>query len=213
MSDSVRLFREHLARMPIVAILRGVRPYEVLEIARALVAAGVRIVEVPLNSPDPLDSIEILAREISPDKALTGAGTVLTASQVQAVRDAGGRLIVSPNTDARVIKEAKRLGLVSAPGFATATEAFAALEAGADCLKLFPAEGAPPSVVKALRAVLPREVPLLAVGGVGVHNAEEYRAAGASGFGIGSALYAPGMTAEEVFAKATKFCAAIRPEA
>jgi 2-dehydro-3-deoxyphosphogalactonate aldolase len=213
MSDTVSQFRAHLARMPVVAILRGVRPYEVLGIARALIAAEVRIIEVPLNSPDPIDSIEILAREIPPTDALTGAGTVLTVAQVQAVSAAGGRLIVSPNSDARVIKETKRLGLVSAPGFCTATEAFAALEAGADCLKLFPAEGAPPAVVKALRAVLPREVPVLAVGGVSAHNAGDYREAGASGFGIGSAIYTPGMTPDEVFKRASQFCAAIRPEA
>jgi 2-dehydro-3-deoxyphosphogalactonate aldolase len=212
MSDQVRSFRAHLSRMPIVAILRGVRPHEALGVARALVAAGVRIIEVPLNSPDPLDSIEALARGLTNEEAMIGAGTVLTAAQVQAVEKAGGQLIVSPNTDARVIKETKRLGLVSGPGFATPTEAFAALEAGADCLKLFPAENAPPPIVKALRAVLPREVPLLAVGGVGAHNAAEYRSAGASGFGIGSALYAPGITAEEVYDRARKICDAIRPE-
>jgi 2-dehydro-3-deoxyphosphogalactonate aldolase len=160
-----------------------------------------------------LDSIEILAREIHPDDALTGAGTVLTASQVTAVHAAGGRLIVSPNTDARTIRETKRLGMVSAPGFATPTEAFAALDAGADCLKLFPADAAPPAFVKALKAVLPRETLILAVGGVGEHNAEAYRLAGAAGFGIGSALYAPGMTADDVYARARKLCAAIRPEA
>jgi 2-dehydro-3-deoxyphosphogalactonate aldolase len=213
MSDSTKIFRAHLARMPIVAILRGVRPHEVLDIARALIAAGIRIIEVPLNSPDPIASIEILAREIHPDDALTGAGTVLTPQSVQAVNDAGGRLIVSPNMESKVVKETKRLGLVSAPGFYTATEAFAALDAGADCLKLFPAETAPPAYVKALRAVLPREVPLLAVGGVGAHNASEYRAAGATGFGIGSALYTPGLTPDEVFTRASRLADAILPQA
>lgn len=212
MNETAKQFRMHLTRMPVVAILRGVRPDEALGIARALIAAGVRIIEVPLNSPDPLDSIEILASEIQPDDALTGAGTVLTTAQVHAVRDAGGRLIVSPNTNPSVIKETKKLGLFSMPGFFTATEAFAALEAGADCLKLFPAETAPPVYVKALRAVLPREVPLLAVGGVGDHNAADYRAAGATGFGVGSALYKPGMTAGDVFARARALTNAIMPE-
>ena len=212
MSEAVKLFRGHLARVPVVAILRGVRPHEVLDIARALIAVGVRIIEVPLNSPDPFDSIEILAREIHPEDALTGAGTVLSVQHVQAVSDAGGRLVVSPNTDIRVIREAKRLGIVCAPGFYTATEAFSALDAGADCLKLFPADTAPPAYIKALRAVLPREVPVLAVGGVGAHNAAEYRAAGATGFGIGSAFYAPGTTPDEVFARARKLVQAILPE-
>jgi 2-dehydro-3-deoxyphosphogalactonate aldolase len=211
MNDAIKDFRAHLSRMPIVAILRGVRPYEAVEIARALIAAGIRIIEVPLNSPDPLDSVEALAREIPATEAMIGAGTVLTAQQVRAVHAAGGRLIVSPNTDARVVQETKRLGLVSAPGFATPTEAFAALDAGADCLKLFPAETAPPAFVKALRAVLPRDVPLLAVGGVGIHNADAYRAAGASGYGIGSAIYAPGMTAQDVFQRASKLAGAILP--
>lgn len=213
MNDVYKQFRAHLTRMPIVAILRGVRPHEVLAVARALIAADIKLIEVPLNSPDPFDSIEILAREIHPDDALTGAGTVLTLQDVQAVNDAGGRLIVSPNTDVRVVKETKRLGLVSAPGFFTATEAFAALDAGAGCLKLFPAETAPPAYVKALRAVLPRETPLLAVGGVGAHNAAEYRAAGATGFGIGSALYTPGMTPDEVFARASKLANAVMAQA
>lgn len=213
MSDTLRQFRAHLARMPVVAILRGVRPDEVLDVARALIAAGIRIIEVPLNSPDPLDSIEILTRQFAPLDAFIGAGTVMTVQQVQSVQTVGGRLIVSPNMDSRVIKETKRLGLLSAPGFYTATEAFAALEAGADCLKLFPAETAPPAYVKALRAVLPREVCLLAVGGVSAHNAADYRAAGATGFGIGSALYAPGLTPEDVFARATALTRAIMPEA
>lgn len=213
MSDALKQFRAHLARMPIVAILRGVRPSEVVDIARALIAAGVRIIEVPLNSPEPFDSIEALAREIPAGEALTGAGTVLNQQQVKAVHAAGGRLIVSPNTDVGVIKETKRLGLLSAPGFFTPTEAFSALEAGADCLKLFPAETAPPAYVKALRAVLPREACLLAVGGVGTDNVAAYRAAGANGFGIGGALYAPGMTVQDVFARATALTQAILPEA
>lgn len=213
MGESLKLFRAHLSRMPVVAILRGVRPYEVLGVARALIAAGVRLIEVPMNSPDPIDSIEILAREIHVEDALTGAGTVLSVQQVQAVNDVGGRLIVSPNTDPRVIRETKRLGMVSAPGFYSPTEAFGALDAGADCLKLFPAETAPPSYVKALKAVLPPGVPLLAVGGVGAHNAADYRAAGVTGFGIGSALYSPGLSAEDVFARAKALTDAILPEA
>lgn len=213
MSDTLKLFRAYLTRMPVVAILRGIRPDEVLGVARALIAADVRIIEVPLNSPDPFGSLEILAREVPSSVALTGAGTVLNVQQVQAVHAAGGRLIVSPNMDPRVVKETKRLGLLSAPGFFTATEAFAALEAGADCLKLFPAETAPPAYVKALRAVLPRETCVLAVGGVGAHNAAEYRAAGANGFGIGSALYAPGLSAEDVYARAVSLTRAVIPEA
>lgn len=211
MTDAVKEFRRHLSRMPLVAILRGVRPDEAVDVARALVAAGITLVEVPLNSPEPLASIENMSRHFSPDDAMIGAGTVLRAADVAAVHRAGGRLIVSPNTDPRVIRETKRLGMLSAPGFLTPSEAFSALESGADALKLFPAENAPPSVVKALRAVLPREVCLLAVGGVGPHNLEDYLSAGASGFGVGGALFTPGLTPEEVFVRATKLTVALRP--
>lgn len=213
MSDTIRQFRAHLARMPVVAILRGVRPDEVLGVAKALISAGIRIIEVPLNSPEPMDSIESLTRQFPPSEALIGAGTVMTVQDVQSVHAAGGRIIVSPNIEPRVIKETKRLGLVSAPGFFTASEAFVGLDSGADCLKLFPAEIAPPAYVRSLRAVLPREVCVLAVGGVGAHNAAEYRAAGATGFGIGSALYSPGLTPEDVFSRAVALARAIIPEA
>jgi 2-dehydro-3-deoxyphosphogalactonate aldolase len=210
MTDAVKEFRAHLSRMPIVAILRGVRPDEAADIGRALVAAGVALIEVPLNSPSPYDSISALSAALP--QAMIGAGTVLTAAEAALVQQAGGRLIVSPNMDVRVIRETKRLGLVSAPGVMTPTEAFAALEAGADVLKLFPGELIPPSAVKALRAVLPTSAKLLAVGGVHADNMEAYLAAGAAGFGIGSAIYAPGLTVDEVFARATRLVRAIKPE-
>jgi 2-dehydro-3-deoxyphosphogalactonate aldolase len=204
-------FQRHLALMPIVAILRGVRPGEAADVAQALVAAGIRLIEVPLNSPDPLASIAALSSAVPSGEAMIGAGTVLTVEEARAVKAAGGRLIVSPNTDAAVIAEAKRLDLVSLPGFFTATEAFLALQAGADGLKLFPAELAPPPAVKALRAVIPRAVCLLAVGGITPANADAYLQAGATGLGVGGALYAPGMSPQDVHARALAFVRAVRP--
>ena len=201
-------FARHFAACPLVAILRGLTPDEAEGAGAALIAAGVRIIEVPLNSPSPLDSIARLAARFG-DEALIGAGTVLTPADVARVADAGGGLIVSPNTDPRVIRAAKSAGLASAPGCFTPTEAFAALEAGADALKLFPAEAAPPAVVKALRAVLPRDVPLIAVGGITPGAMADYRAAGADGFGLGSALYSPGMAAADVATRARGFVAAL----
>jgi 2-dehydro-3-deoxyphosphogalactonate aldolase len=212
MSDAVKQFVAHLARMPIVAILRGVRPHEAADIGQALVAAGIRIIEVPLNSPTPYESVAALAQAVAQGDGMIGAGTVLTAQEAVLVAEAGGRLIVSPNMDARVIRETKRLGLVSAPGVMTPTEAFAALEAGADVLKLFPGELVPPSAVKAMRAVLPRQVKALVVGGVHADNVEAYVQAGAAGFGIGSALYSPGVTPEDVHARALKLVRAVRPD-
>lgn len=202
-------FAEALDRCPLVAILRGVGPDEALEVGAALVDAGFTLIEVPLNSPDPLVSIARLA-ETYGDSALVGAGTVLDTDGVAAVAEAGGRMIVSPNTDTSVIAETTRRGLVSLPGFATPSEAFAALDAGADALKLFPAEGLPPAVLKAMRAVLPPDVPVLPVGGIGVDNMAAYRAAGASGFGLGSSLYKPGKTAPEVGRDAAAMVAAVR---
>lgn len=196
-----------LAQLPLVAILRGIRPEEVEPAADALVEAGFRLIEVPLNSPDPLASIEKLARRVG-DAAIVGAGTVLTTAQVAQVQDAGGAMIVSPNTDVAVIAESARRNMVSLPGYFTPTEAFAALAAGASGLKLFPAEAATPAVVKAQRAVLPKDVPLLAVGGIAPDNMAPWRQAGADGFGLGSALYRAGATTEEIAANARAFAKA-----
>ena len=196
-----------MARCALVAILRGVRPDEVEAIADSLVAAGFAMIEVPLNSPDPLDSIARLARRYGPE-VLIGAGTVLSAAEVAAVRAAGGRLIVSPNVAPDVIRASA--GLVSLPGYFTPSEAFAALAAGATGLKLFPAEGADPSVLKAQRAVLPAGLPLFAVGGVTVDSLPAWLAAGAQGAGLGSALYKPGLSASEVGLRARAFVAAER---
>jgi 2-dehydro-3-deoxyphosphogalactonate aldolase len=197
-----------MARCPLVAILRGIEPQEAESVAGALIDAGFVMIEVPLNSPDPLASIEAVARRFG-DEALVGAGTVLDPGQVRAVREAGGRLIVSPNTDRDVIAASAAAGLVSLPGYFTPSEAFAALAAGATGLKLFPAEAASPAVLQAQRAVLPRETPMLAVGGINPGNMAPWRAAGADGFGLGSALYKPGRTAAEVGAAAAAFIAAL----
>jgi 2-dehydro-3-deoxyphosphogalactonate aldolase len=195
-----------LAASPLVAILRGLRPDEARAIGEALFASGWKLIEVPLNSPDPLRSITELAQAF-PD-ALVGAGTVLQPEQVREVHAAGGRLVVAPNFNAEVVREAVRLGMACLPGVQTATEAFAALAAGASGLKLFPAEMIPPAAVKALRAVLPPEVLLLPVGGIVTGNMAAYRVAGANGFGIGSSLYTPGMAASEVKRNALDFMAA-----
>jgi 2-dehydro-3-deoxyphosphogalactonate aldolase len=196
-----------LAQLPLVAILRGIRPDEIDAAADVLMEAGFRLIEVPLNSPDPLVSIERLARRVG-DAALVGAGTVLSVEQVGQVQDAGGALIVSPNTNVAVIAESARRGLVSLPGYFTPSEAFSALEAGASGLKLFPAEAATPAVVKAQRAVLPKGIPLLAVGGITPTNMEPWRQAGADGFGLGSALYRSGMTAADLGTNARSFAKA-----
>jgi 2-dehydro-3-deoxyphosphogalactonate aldolase len=195
-----------LTSLPLVAILRGLRPDEALPVGQALLGAGWRLIEVPLNSPQPLQSIEAMAAALP--GALVGAGTVLSTDQVRDVHAAGGQLVVSPNFNADVVREALRLGMVCLPGVMTATEAFAALQLGATGLKLFPAEMITPAVVKALRAVLPASSLLLPVGGITVDNMAASRAAGASGFGIGSALYAPGMTAATVAENAMKFMTA-----
>ena len=201
-------FDEAFARFPLVAILRGVRPDEVEAIGEELVAAGFTILEVPLNSPDPLNSIARLSRSLA-GRAVVGAGTVLRVADVAAVADAGGTLIIAPNADTRVIAAAADAGLVALPGIATPTEAFAALEAGAAALKLFPAEHASPAVLKAMRAVLPADTRVLPVGGITPNTMEPWRAAGAAGFGLGSALYKPGMTAASVGEQARAFTAAI----
>lgn len=207
--DSLPLFETCFRDCPLIAILRGVEPEAVEAIGEALVQAGIRIIEVPLNSPRPLESIARLAARFG-DRALIGAGTVLRPEEVAAIAEAGGRLIVSPSTRAEVIEETVRAGLVSAPGYFTPSEAFAAIDAGAHLLKLFPAEAAPPAVVKAQRAVLPRSTPLVVVGGISPDRMAAYRAAGADGFGLGSALYRPGQDATEVGAQARAFLAALR---
>jgi 2-dehydro-3-deoxyphosphogalactonate aldolase len=205
MNNAVDSFATALAACPLVAILRGLTPSEAMPVGEALVSQGWTLVEVPLNSPEPLQSIATLSKAFP--NALVGAGTVLKPEQVAAVRAAGGRLIVAPNFNAEVVREAVRLGMVCLPGVMTATEAFAALHAGATGLKLFPAEMVAPAVVKALRAVLPPQALLLPVGGITPANIGAYRAAGANGFGIGSALYKPGMPAAEVKNNAADFLA------
>ena len=190
-----------LDRCPLVAILRGITPGEAEAICAVLAECGFAIVEVPLNSPDPLRSIETLARRFG-DDLLIGAGTVLTPGQVRDVAAAGGRLIVAPNADAMVVRTAKEHGMFAAPGIFTPTEAFAMLAAGADALKLFPAEAASPAVLKALRAVLPKETLVVPVGGIDGSNMAPWRDSGAAGFGIGSAIYKPGDTPEDTRRKA-----------
>ncbi|MEL6297803.1 MAG: 2-dehydro-3-deoxy-6-phosphogalactonate aldolase [Pseudomonadota bacterium] len=195
--------RDALHACPIVAILRGVTPDTVSEIGDALFAAGIRIIEVPLNSPDPLASIKTLAERFE-GTALIGAGTVMTPDDVRDVRDAGGTLIVMPHADTDVIEEAKAEGLACLPGAATPTEAFRALSAGADGIKMFPGEALPPAVLKAWRAVLPPGTLLLPVGGVDARTIHAYAAVGADGYGVGSALFKPGITPADVSAGAAE---------
>jgi 2-dehydro-3-deoxyphosphogalactonate aldolase len=202
----IEQLRAAMNALPLVAILRGIRPEEAVDIGAVLVKSGWKLLEVPLNSPDPLASIAALAR--AHPQALVGAGTVLNPRDVELVHAAGGRLIVSPNFDAAVVRAAVRLGMACLPGVFTATEAFAALDAGASGIKLFPAEMIPPAGVKALRAVLPADALVLPVGGITPGNMHDYRAAGANGFGIGSSLYKPGATAAEVEQRALDFAAA-----
>lgn len=200
-------FAGWLARSPLVAILRGVKPDEVEAIAEALETSGIAIIEVPLNSPEPLDSIARLARNFG-SRLLIGAGTVMTADQVAQIAAAGGRLIVTPHADVAVTRAAKQHGLFAVPGFFTPTEAFALLAARADALKLFPAEAARPEVLRAMRAVLPAGTAVLPVGGIDASNIPAWRNAGAAGFGIGSAIYKPGDTPAVVADKAKRLVAA-----
>ncbi|MFA6230826.1 MAG: 2-dehydro-3-deoxy-6-phosphogalactonate aldolase [Rhodanobacter sp.] len=193
-----------LDSLPLVAILRGITPDEAGPVGEALASAGFRVLEVPLNSPQPLDSIRRLVDVLGPDY-LVGAGTVMTAHDVDKIAAAGGRLIVMPHADTVVIRAAKAAGLICVPGVATPTEAFAAIAAGADGLKLFPAEQASPAVLKAWRAVLPANLPVLPVGGISPDNMAPWIAAGARGFGIGSAIYAAGIDAAEVGRRARTF--------
>jgi 2-dehydro-3-deoxyphosphogalactonate aldolase len=196
-------FNQAMQRLPLVAILRGLSPQDCLPVGQALVDAGFRLVEVPLNSPDPIQSIALLAAHFP--QVMVGAGTVLDVSQVRDVQDAGGQLVVSPNFNADVVQEAVKRGMVSLPGIMTPTEAFGALQAGAHALKLFPAELASPAVIKALLAVLPADTRLLPVGGVSAKNMQMWHDAGSAGFGLGSSLYKPGMTAEQVAQNAAEF--------
>ena len=198
-----------LAACPLVAILRGIRPDEVEAVGEVLVAAGLRVIEVPLNSPEPLDSIARLQRRFGAS-VLIGAGTVRRVADVDAVADAGGRLIVTPHADPALVRAAKARGLLAVPGFFTPAEAFALLDAGADALKLFPAEGGSPAMLRALLAVLPGGTMVLPVGGMDAGTLGAWRAAGAAGFGIGGAIYKPGDDAAAVAAKAARLMTALR---
>ena len=198
----------YLAECPLVAIIRGVTPGEAVAIGEVLHEEGIRIIEVPLNSPDPLESIRLIAGALG-DRALVGAGTVLDPADVRRVAEAGGRLIISPNTYTPVIEATVAAGLVSMPGYFTPSEAFEAVRAGAHSLKLFPAEAASPTVVKGQLAVLPKHIPLLVVGGITPGNMRPYLEAGAKGFGLGSGLYKPGQTPEQVRMQAQAYRAGL----
>lgn len=198
-----------LARCPLVAILRGVAPDEVVDIAAALEAHGIRIVEVPMNSPEPIESVRRLVQRFGA-RMLIGAGTVMSPETVDEIDAYGGRLVVTPHAAGDVVRAAKRHGMIACPGIATPTEAFAMLEAGADAIKLFPAEGSNPAALRGLRAVLPPGALVLPVGGIDAGNMGPWLAAGAAGFGIGSAIYKPGDTADRVATKAAALIAGLR---
>ena len=198
------LLHRYLDECPLIAIIRGVRPDEAEAIGNAIYEGGIRIIEVPLNSPEPLKSIELLAQKFG-ERMLVGAGTVLGPTDVGRVREVGGRIIVSPDTNPEVISAAASAGLVSSPGYFTPSEAFVAIRAGATSLKLFPAEGATPAVLKAHLAVIPREVPILIVGGVQPDNMRPWLDAGAVGFGLGGGLYKPGQSPAETLDKARAY--------
>lgn len=198
------LLHRHLDECPLIAIIRGVRPDEAEAIGNAIYEGGIRIIEVPLNSPEPLKSIERLAQKFG-ERMLVGAGTVLDPTDVGRVREVGGRIIVSPDTNPEVISAAASAGLVSSPGYFTPSEAFVAIRAGATSLKLFPAEGATPAVLKAHLAVIPREIPILIVGGVQPDNMRPWLDAGAAGFGLGGGLYKPGQSPAETLDKARAY--------
>lgn len=208
MNSLADTFQKYRAECPLVAILRGITPDEIIAVGDALLSAGIRIIEIPLNSPDPFESIRRLSTAMG-DSALVGAGTVLSSGDVAEVRRAGGQLIVSPNTDPSVIAATLDASMVAIPGYFTPSEAFAAIHAGAQAIKLFPAEAATPGVLKAQRAVLPRHVPVLIVGGVTADNVGEWLDAGADGFGLGSALYRPGHSAADVKQNAVEFINAL----
>ncbi|WP_285373305.1 2-dehydro-3-deoxy-6-phosphogalactonate aldolase [Pseudomonas sp. lyk4-TYG-107] len=201
------MLKQALAQNGLIAILRGLHPQEAAAVGEVLYATGFRVIEVPLNSPSPYESIRIL-RQTLPADCLIGAGTVLTPEQVERVKEAGGQVIVMPHSDAKVLRAAKAAGLYLSPGVATPTEAFAALEEGADILKLFPAEQMSPAVVKAWLAVLPSGTVLAPVGGITPDNMQAFIDAGVKGFGLGSGLFKPGMTVEQVAANAKAYVAA-----
>jgi 2-dehydro-3-deoxyphosphogalactonate aldolase len=201
-------FKAAMRELPLIAILRGLKPAEADAIGDVLIEAGFRLIEVPLNSPQPFDSIARLRKRLP--QAVVGAGTVLTAAEARDVAAAGGELVVAPNFERDVVVETVRLGMASLPGILTPTEAFAALAAGAHGLKLFPAELASPAVVRAMLAVLPKGTPMIPVGGIAADNLAGWHAAGAAGFGLGSSLYKPGDDAATVRAKAAKIVSAFK---
>ena len=207
--SAVEDFRLYFAECPLVGIVRGVTPDEAEAIAQALYDGGIRIIEVPLNSPEPFESIRIIAERFG-DRVLVGAGTVLDPADVSRVAQAGGRLVVSPNTNMAVIEATVAAGLVSSPGYFTPSEAFEAIRAGAHAIKLFPAEAASSAVVKSQRAVLPKDVPLIVVGGVTPESIPGWMAAGADGFGLGGGLYKPGQDPQSTLEKARAFVAAVK---
>ena len=193
-----------IEKHPLIAILRGVKPTEVVDVAEILIEKDFKIIEIPLNSPDPIRSIELLTHYFE-NYAIIGAGTVLDEASIRSIAEAGAKLVVMPNGNGIVVKAAKDRGLIAIPGIATPSEAFAMIEAGADALKLFPAEGIPPRVLKAMKAVLPSTVPILPVGGITPEKMNDYLKAGAIGFGLGSALYKPGMTLRDIRKNAEAF--------
>ena len=197
-------FFSAIEKHPLIAILRGIKPTEVVDVAEILIEKDFKIIEIPLNSPDPIRSIELLTHYFE-NHAIIGAGTVLDEASIRSIAEAGAKLVVMPNGNGIVVKAAKDRGLIAIPGIATPSEAFAMLEAGADALKLFPAEGIPPSVLKAMKAVLPSTVPILPVGGITPEKMNDYLKAGAIGFGLGSALYKPGMTLRDIRKNAEAF--------
>jgi 2-dehydro-3-deoxyphosphogalactonate aldolase len=202
------LLNDFLGRCPLIAIIRGVTPDEAEEIGNAVYEAGIRIVEVPLNSPDPIKSIERLANRFG-NEMLVGGGTVFTPASVEDIRLAGGRIVVSPHSRPEVIRATVQVGMVSCPGYFTPTEAFSALDAGATALKLFPAEAATPEVLKAQLAVIPKDIPMIVVGGVKPDNMMRWKAAGATGFGLGGGLYQAGQSAADTLAKARAYVAGL----
>jgi len=202
------LFKRYFRECPLIAIIRGVKPDEAEATARALYEGGIRIIEVPLNSPDPLTSIRSIADALG-DRALIGAGTVVDLEDVERVKSAGGQLVVAPNTNPRIVSATVAAGLASLPGFFTPSEAFTALACGATAIKLFPAEAASPTVLKAMRAVLPKEATIIMVGGITPESMRGWTEAGADGFGLGGGLYKPGQSPEETLAKARAYVAAL----
>ena len=197
-------FISAIEKHPLIAILRGIKPTEVVDVAEILIEKDFKIIEIPLNSPNPIRSIELLTHYFE-NHAIIGAGTVLDEASIRSIAEAGAKLVVMPNGNGIVVKAAKDRGLIAIPGIATPSEAFAMIEAGADALKLFPAEGIPPSVLKAMKSVLPSTVPILPVGGITPEKMNDYLKAGAIGFGLGSALYKPGMTLRDIRKNAEAF--------